>query len=69
MWAALVLAVSLSGLFWKSKTQRGLQGLKSPIYSILNKEGILALPIPSGFETPKLSIIGDGEEGYWKEML
>jgi hypothetical protein len=33
-----------------------LEGLKSPPYSILNKEGILAPPIPSGFMAPKLAL-------------
>jgi hypothetical protein len=28
--------------------------LKSPLYSKLYKEGILATPIPSGFVAPKL---------------
>jgi hypothetical protein len=32
-----------------------LKGLKSPPYSKFNKEGILAPPIPSGFEAPKLA--------------
>jgi hypothetical protein len=45
------------GLVWKSKTRRGLKGLKSPPYSILNKEGILAPPILSGFEAPKLALM------------
>jgi hypothetical protein len=33
-----------------------LEGLKSTSYSKLNKEGILAPPIPSGFWTPKLAL-------------
>jgi hypothetical protein len=32
----------------------GLEGLKSPSYSKLNKEWILASPIPSRFVAPKL---------------
>jgi hypothetical protein len=36
-------------LVWEFKYRRGLEGLKSPPYSILNKEGILASPIPSDF--------------------
>jgi hypothetical protein len=31
-------------------------GLKSPPYSILNREEILALPIPCGFVAPKLAL-------------
>jgi hypothetical protein len=31
-----------------------MEGLDSPSYSILNKKGNLATPIPSGFMTPKL---------------
>lgn len=31
---------------WKSKPRRGLEGLKSPPYSILNKKWILASPTP-----------------------
>jgi hypothetical protein len=34
------------GLVWETQNRRGLEGLKSPSYSILNKE-ILASPIPS----------------------
>jgi hypothetical protein len=45
-----------SGLVWKSKTRRGLKGIKSSSYSKLYKEGILAPPIPSGFEAPKLAL-------------
>jgi hypothetical protein len=43
------------GLVWESKYQRGLEGLKSPPYSKLNKEGILSPPIPSDFMAPKLA--------------
>jgi hypothetical protein len=45
-----------AGLVWEFKYRRGLEGLKSPPYSILNKEGILAPPIPSGFVSSKLAL-------------
>jgi hypothetical protein len=45
-----------SGLVWESKNRRGLEGLKFPAYSKLNKEGILARPIPFGFVAPKLAL-------------
>jgi hypothetical protein len=32
---------TLLGLVWEPQTRRGLEGLKSPPYSILNKKGIL----------------------------
>jgi hypothetical protein len=35
-----------------------LEGLQSPSYSKLNKKGILAPPIPSGFVAPKLALSG-----------
>jgi hypothetical protein len=41
-------------LVWEPQNRRGLEWLKSPPYSILNKEGILAPPIPFGIWTPKL---------------
>jgi hypothetical protein len=44
------------GLVWESENQRGLQRLKSPSYSKLNKEGILTPPIPSGFVALKLAL-------------
>jgi hypothetical protein len=34
--------VSLLGLVWEPQTRRGLEGLKSPPYSVLNKKRILA---------------------------
>jgi hypothetical protein len=43
------------GLVWESKYRRRLEGLKSSPYSILNKKGILTLPIPSSFVAPKLA--------------
>jgi hypothetical protein len=46
----------LLGLVWELKYRRGLEGRKSPSYSKLNKKGILASTIPSGFVTPKLAI-------------
>jgi hypothetical protein len=36
--------------------QRRLEGLKSPSYSILNKEEILSPPITSDFPAPKLAL-------------
>jgi hypothetical protein len=44
------------GLVWELKYRRGLEGLKSPSYLKLNKEGILAPPIPSGIVAPKLAL-------------
>jgi hypothetical protein len=41
------------GLVWEPQYRRGLEGLKSLSYSILNK-GILISPIPSGILAPKL---------------
>jgi hypothetical protein len=44
------------GLVWEPQTRRGLEGLKSPPYSILNKKRILTPPIPSRFWTSKLAL-------------
>jgi hypothetical protein len=44
------------GLVWEPQNRSGLEGLKSPLYSKLNKESILAPPIPSGFWSPKLAL-------------
>jgi hypothetical protein len=44
-------------LVWEPQTRRGLKELKSSPYSILNKKGILAPPIPFGFWTSKLALI------------
>jgi hypothetical protein len=44
------------GLVWKPQTRRGLEGLKSSSYSILNKKEILASPIPFRFWTSKLAL-------------
>jgi hypothetical protein len=40
-----------------------LEGLNSPPYTILNKEGILAPPIPSGIWTPKQVLEANPTEG------
>jgi hypothetical protein len=48
--------ITLLELVWESKSQRGLEGLKFPSYSKLNKERILTTPIPSGFVSSKLAL-------------
>jgi hypothetical protein len=45
------------GLVWEFKNWMVLEGLKSPSYSILNKEEILASQIPSSFVASKLALI------------
>jgi hypothetical protein len=45
-----------SGLVWETQNQKGLEGLESPPYSILNKKRILTPLILSGFWTPKLAL-------------
>jgi hypothetical protein len=46
----------LLGLVWETKNRRGLEGLNSPSYTILNKKEILAPLIPSCIWTPKLAL-------------
>jgi hypothetical protein len=52
---SFLLREVIKGLVWELKYWRELEGLKSPSYSKLNKKGILAPLIPSGFKAPKLS--------------
>jgi hypothetical protein len=49
-------AVRSFGLVWESKNQIELDGLKFIFYLKLNKEVILASPIPSEFVAPKLAL-------------
>jgi hypothetical protein len=48
--------LTLPGLVWETRNRRGLEELKSPLYSKLNKEWILAPPILSDIWTPKLAL-------------
>ena len=58
-----------SGLVWEPQNRRGLKGLKFSSYSKLNKEGILAPLILSGFQTSKLALFWKFKtRRYWREF-
>jgi hypothetical protein len=61
-WDGLALASYRlqQGLVWESKYRMGLEGLKSPLYSILNKEEILVLQSPPLFRLRTKRVVVGG---------